>query len=89
MHDSPDAVLANTEFRGNTAVTVVFVLFLDSSNLLGQLLVMSGADAPLVLVAPVKAEENTELGFKADIRLCNQPYFFEREASAVSLPSKP
>lgn len=89
LHDPPDTVLANTELRGDTAVAVVFVLFLDGSDLPGQLLVMSGTDAPLVLSAAVKAEEGAELGFKANIRLRNQLYFFEREASAVSLPSKP
>lgn len=67
----------------------MFVLGNHCSDLCGQLTVMSGANAPLVLAAPVKAKENAELGLKANVCLRNQLYFFEREASAVSLPSNP
>jgi hypothetical protein len=88
-HDPTNTVFASAELRGGTAVAVVFVFDSYRSNLLGQLLILGGAYAPLVLVTAVKAEEGTKLGFKADIRLRHQPYFFEREASAVSLPSKP
>lgn len=89
MHDPPDTVLADAQVCGNTAVAVVFVLGGYCSNLLGQHLIFSATQTPFVLVAAVKAEENAELGFKANIRLTHQLYFFEREASAVSLPSRP
>ena len=88
-HDPPGTVLANAQVRGDAAMAVVFVLGNDYSYLCCQLTVMSGTNTPLVLAAAVKAEEGAELGFKAFVRLCNQRYFFEREASAVSLPSKP
>lgn len=64
IHDSAHTVLTNTKLCGNTAVAVVSVFFLDGSDLFGQLLVTSGTDAPLVLVASVKAKESTELRFK-------------------------
>ena len=89
FHDPADTVFADAQVSGNTAVAVVFVPGNDCSYLGGQFTVMSGTYVPLVLVTAVKAEEGTKLGFKASIRFPHQCYFFERVASAVSLPSKP
>jgi hypothetical protein len=89
LHDPADAILTDAELHSYAAMSIVFVLGAYGPNLVGQLLVLDGAAAALVPVAAVQAEEGVELGAEADIRLTHQGYFFERDASAVSLPSKP